>query len=195
MINQAKKHIGNKKAMGWIITHSIFLGMIIALLIDYQLWPEIILYSGYLALGFFAVTLALNPLIKIAPYTWIIKLNRYRRQLGVASFSYALVHVICFIIKRCLDQKWFFFLHPGVLPVLLIGFPLLLILALTSNQYSIKKLSFVRWKKLHKTVYFAEVFIIIHLLLTGYKRLALYVFGPLIVLQFLRKRSRAKESK
>lgn len=171
----------------WVITHIIFLGMVIMLAFDYTNWTIILPYAGYLALGFFITTLLLNPLLKVKPYTWLLKLNRYRRQIGVASFSYAFLHAGCFIIKRALDGEWAYLLHPAILPVLLVGFPILFLLALTSNQYSIKKLSFKKWKNLHNKIYIAELAIIIHLFFTGETVLAISTFGPLICFQLFRR--------
>jgi len=57
---------------------------------------------------------------------------------------------------------------------------------LTSNQYSIKKLSFSGWKKLHKTVYVAEVAIMLHMTLTGDFLIMLMFFVPLCTLQLLK---------
>ena len=182
------KPILSDKAIAWLVTHSAFIVMTLILMIDYTQWNIILMYSGYFALGFFIITLALNPLGKISDSVLLFKLNRYRRQLGVASFSYALLHATCFIIKRLIYGKWIFMLHPAIIPVLFIGFPLLLALALTSNQPSIKKLGFAKWKSLHNTVYIAEAAIFIHLILSGYKILALTTFVPLFILQFIRRR-------
>lgn len=173
--------------IAWIASHLVFILMTLTLAYDYRTWEIILPYAGYFAFGFLVVTLALNPIIKIRPYLWMIKLNRYRRQLGVAAFSYASIHILCFLIKRVLDGKWQYLLHPGIIPVLFIGFPIFFILAITSNQYSIKKLSFKKWKSLHKKVYIAEAAIFIHLLLTGSKKLAIITFLPLVSLQLLRR--------
>lgn len=181
------KALINNSNMSWVLSHSVFIVMVLILIYDYTAWKSVLTYAGYFALGFFIITLALNPLIKIKSYLFLIKLNRYRRQLGVASFSYAVLHAGCFFIKRSIDGKWQYLLHPAILPVLILALPILFILAVTSNQYSIKKFSFPKWKKIHKAVYFAEIAIILHLLLAGHVLLAFLTFLPLISIQFLRR--------
>ncbi|MDD5016296.1 MAG: ferric reductase-like transmembrane domain-containing protein [Atribacterota bacterium] len=177
--------------MMWFISHFLCIAMLAILMMHINTWPTILFYSGYLSLGFLVTTLALNPLIKLFPYTWLIKLNRHRRELGVASFSYAAIHLLCFIIKRIIKgdlftNGWIYFLHPGIISVFFIAFPILLVLAITSNQYSIKKLSFPLWKKLHKKVYIAEIAIFIHMILTNNTTIAVYIFIPLVILQLTR---------
>ena len=176
--------------MIWIIVHIPAFIMSVTLLYDYNQWKLLTFYSGYCALIFFVVTLSLSPLKIIFPKLVIVtKLNRYRRQLGVASFSYAFIHLSCFLIKRILKgftEGLIYFFHPAIIPAFWIAFPILLVLALTSNQYSIKKLSFPAWKKLHKTVYVAEVAIMLHMTLTGDFLIMLMFFIPLCTLQLLK---------
>lgn len=177
----------NQKQMAWIITHCMFIVMATVLAFDYTKWNVILPYAAYCAIFFFILTLSLNPLISVKPYRWLLIMNRYRRQTGVASYSYALLHAVCFLIKRLIDGKWVYLLHPAILPVLIVGMPILLSLSLTSNQYAIKKLSFARWKNLHKKVYIAELAIFCHLFLSGAKLLGMLTFGPLITLQLIQR--------
>lgn len=178
------------------MTHAPAFAMLGLLLYDYNNWKLLTPYSGYFSLGFLVLILSLNPIKKLNPqWIWILKLNRYRRQLGIACFSYALLHLICFLIKRI--SKGFleglgYFLHPAIIPAFWVAFPIFLILALTSNHYSMKKLSFPRWKALHKTVYIAQFSVFIHMVLVGQMEWALICFLPLCTLQFLRKRKESK---
>lgn len=176
--------------MIWIIVHIPALIMSIMLIYDYKQWKLLTFYSGYCALVFFVITLSLTPLKTIFP-KWVIltKLNRYRRQLGVASFTHTLIHLSCFLIKRIIkgfSEGLVYFFHPAIIPAFWIAFPILLILALTSNQYSIRKISFLRWKKLHKTVYIAEIAIMLHMTLTGDFLMMLMFFVPLCGIQLLK---------
>lgn len=178
----------------WVIFHTPAVIMLFMLCWDYTLCKKLTSYSGYFALAFFVITLFLNPLKSLKPkWVWVIKLNRYRRQLGVASFSYVLIHLTCFIMKRIMGgflQGLVYFLHPAIIPAFFIAFPIMLMLAVTSNNYSVKKLSFSKWKRLHKTVYIAEFAIMVHMALMGSLRLMLFLFIPLCFLQFMRRKNR-----
>jgi len=125
---------------------------------------------------------------------FITKLNRHRRELGVAAFSYAAIHIACFIIKRGgFTNAIPYALHPALLSVIYISFPIFLLLALTSNQYSVKRMGFLKWKKLHRQVYWAEGGIIVHMILTGQALWAGIIFIPCVILQIfskLRKKSK-----
>ena len=115
--------------MIWIIVHIPAFIMSVTLLYDYNQWKLLTFYSGYCALIFFVVTLSLNPLKIIFPKLVLVtKLNRYRRQLGVASFSYAFIHLSCFLIKRILKgfaEGLIYFFHPAIIPAFWIAFPIL----------------------------------------------------------------------
>lgn len=174
----------------WFWAHMGALIMCLMLIINTKNWKILTSYSGYFAVGFLITILSLSPLKKLFPkWMLITKLNRFRQGLGVATFSYAAIHLICFIIKRgSLKSTLPFLIHPALAPVFLVAFPIFFILAITSNQYSVKKLTFVKWKKLHKKVYLAEAAVILHMILVGQKFWAAILFTPLCILQFLRTR-------
>ena len=116
---------------------------------------------GEWGLRFLLLTLAMTPLRRLTGQGWPI---RYRRMLGLFSFFYVCVHWFSYL---WLDQ--FFDWHEILLdiikrPFITIGmsaFALLVPLALTSNQYAIRRLG-RRWKKLHRLVYVAAVFGVLH---------------------------------
>lgn len=102
MINLATtlQKFNGSKLLPWGITNIIAILMLIAL-ISVPSKPcikQILFYSGYLSAIFLLVVLALNPLKVVFPQSQLIKkMNKYRREIGVASFSHALIHVICFL--------------------------------------------------------------------------------------------------
>ncbi len=108
---------------------------------------------GLWALRFLIATLAVTPLRDLSG----INLLRYRRALGLLAFWYALMHFTTYMV---LDQ----FLNVAAIveditrrPFITIGMAGLLMLvplALTSNNWSIRKLG-SRWGKLHRLVYVA----------------------------------------
>jgi len=106
---------------------------------------------GTWALRFLLATLAITPLRDL----FGINLVRYRRALGLLAFWYVLMHFSTYML---LDQQLNF---PEIgkdiakRPFITIGMAclvLLLPLALTSNNWSIRKLG-SRWNRLHKLVY------------------------------------------
>jgi sulfoxide reductase heme-binding subunit YedZ len=181
-----------KKNLAWVLTHTLVVIMLIALLIKPELWKPFTQYSGYLAVGFLLAVLSLNPIINLLPHIEVLKkLNKYRRELGVASFSYACIHFICFAIKRgSFSAVLPYLIHPALIPVFWVAMPIFLVLTITSNKYFIKKLGTKKWKKLHQKVYYVEIAIILHMILVGQFQLAIVLFLPLIILQVLRIRNK-----
>jgi sulfoxide reductase heme-binding subunit YedZ len=106
---------------------------------------------GIWALRFVILTLAITPLRDIVGINWI----RYRRALGLLAFYYVLFH---FSVYLLLDLR----LNFGAVgsdivrrPYITIGFACLLLLiplAVTSNNWSIRKLG-PTWVKMHKLIY------------------------------------------
>jgi sulfoxide reductase heme-binding subunit YedZ len=160
---------------------------------DPRLWEPFTFYSAYTTLTLLVLVLALNPLQSLVPTSiFIKKVNRYRRQIGVAVFLYAFVHVLCFYIKRGSFTEFMqYMLHPAIIPGLF-AFIILIVLAITSNNMSVKKLGSLRWKKLHKFVYVAEWLVVIHMLLMFDYLWAAVFFIPLMTLQYMRRRKRKK---
>ncbi|MBV2144147.1 protein-methionine-sulfoxide reductase heme-binding subunit MsrQ [Falsochrobactrum sp. TDYN1] len=108
---------------------------------------------GLWALRFLILTLLVTPVRDLTG----ISLLRYRRALGLLAFYYALMHFTAYMV---LDQALNI---PAIIaditrrPFITIGmasFALLIPLALTSNNWSIRKLG-RRWNRLHKLIYIA----------------------------------------
>lgn len=171
----------------WILTHAGVVGMALMLILDLSSWELLTPYSGFTAVGFLIFVLILSPLKMLFPSILIFTYcNRYRREIGVACFSYALIHLICFVIKRGGFMETFPYLfHPALIPVFWIAFPIFTLLALTSNQISLKKLGFLKWKKLHKWVYLAEICVFLHMILVGESLYAFLLFVPLFGIQLI----------
>ena len=94
----------------------------------------------------------------ITPLRQLLRVNllRYRRALGLVAFYYVLLHLSVWLwLDRGLD------LHAAVQDILrrpyitigMAAFALLVPLALTSTNWSIRKLGGKAWSKLHKLVY------------------------------------------
>lgn len=182
-----------KNYTGWILTHGGLLPMATILLIKPQYYQPILVYSGYIAVGFLVMILLLNPLKHFFPTKiFLKKINLYRREIGVACFSYAFLHMICFITKRGgVMETLPFLLHPAIGPTMIIALPILGILTYTSRNSVIKKMGFLKWKKLHKTIYIAEVIIFLHMIIVGETFYACLFFLPLFSVQLLKKYSKS----
>jgi len=92
-------------------------------------------------------------------------LIRLRRVIGVSVFAYATVHLLCYcgfdmefewddILKDIIKRP---FILVGVL-----GWLFLSMMALSSNNFAIKRMGVQRWQQLHKLVYVVAVLAVIH---------------------------------
>lgn len=108
------------------------------------------------------LTLAITPLREL---TGLAALARFRRMLGVFTFSYACLHLLAYgwldmgldldDIARDIAKR----------PFILMGFTawaLMLPLAATSFNKAIKALGAKRWQALHKAVYAISVIALLH---------------------------------
>lgn len=120
---------------------------------------------GRTALYFLVAGLAVTPLLRLTG----ISLMRFRRALGVICFAYLGLHVLTWVV---LDMALLWGqMGRDIIkrPYLLFGmgaFLLLLPLAITSNNLSIRKLGGQAWRRLHKLVYPAAILGALHWLWT-----------------------------
>lgn len=146
-------------------------------------------YIGLSATYLFVAVLMITPLRRIFPKSPIVKsLAFHRRQIGVSVFIYALLH---FLIYYAYTGSWAEFVKDwSKLFILsgLAGFLLLLLLALTSNNRSVRFLGAKNWKRIHRLAYLIMFLLIYHQATqekTGYRETA-KVFAPLVILQTVR---------
>lgn len=108
---------------------------------------------GLFALQLLIAGLAVTPLRKL----FGLNLMKFRRAIGVIAFFYVLMHFLTwFVLDMSLLWPQIFgdiFKRPYI-TVGFAGFLLLIPLALTSNNLSVRKLG-PRWRQLHKLVYAA----------------------------------------
>ena len=119
---------------------------------------------GFLALLSYIITLLPTILRIVFPplkSTGIPQLLlKQRRQIGILAFLFASGHGFLFIQQRDIDwldlkTSWIYFQG-------LSTFTIFLILALTSNDWSVKKLK-KNWKQLHKLTYLAMFLLTWHI--------------------------------
>ena len=120
--------------------------------------------TGEWALRLLIVVLAITPLLK----TTRINLLKFRRALGLLVFYYAMLHLLNYIV---LDYQFYWpeiFQDLTKRPYIIIGMVSLLLmvpLAITSNNASVRRLGAATWRKLHRLVYVAALGGGIHFLL------------------------------
>lgn len=107
---------------------------------------------GLLALQFLIAGLCVTPLRR-----WLgLNLNRYRRALGLIAFLYAVLHLAVWLALD-LQFRW------GEIatdltrrPYIIVGmlaFVLMVPLAVTSNNASLRRMGAAGWRRLHQLVY------------------------------------------
>jgi methionine sulfoxide reductase heme-binding subunit len=118
--------------------------------------------TGDWTLRFLLGTLSITPLRRITRQYWLIGL---RRMLGLFAFFYGVLHLMTYL---WLDK--FFAVHEMLADIAkrkfitagMTAFTLMIPLALTSTQWSIRKLGGKRWQALHRLIYASATAGVIH---------------------------------
>lgn len=118
--------------------------------------------TGWWALAFLMITLAVTPLRRLLDMPWLLRL---RRMLGLYAFFYACLHFLTWLV---VDQ---FFDWEAIIkdiakrPYITVGFTafvLLLPLAATSTNAMVRRLGAARWQTLHRLVYVIAILGVVH---------------------------------
>jgi sulfoxide reductase heme-binding subunit YedZ len=137
---------------------------------------EIIHATGLWTIRLLMISLAVTPFRQ--SFRWA-RLITVRRMIGVAAFSYAVLH-ICFYAADNMFDLYKVASEIALRIYLTIGFAALLILgalALTSTDGMVKRLGGKAWARLHRWVYAAGVLACIHFFMQS----KLNVSEPLVV--------------
>ena len=117
-----------------------------------RLLNDLVHRTGYWALIFMLVALAITPLRRSGRFGGLIEV---RRLIGVGAFVYATLHILLYIaderfdlVKVALEIVKRLYLTVGF--VAWLG---LLALAVTSNDTMVKRLGALRWRRLHQLTY------------------------------------------
>jgi methionine sulfoxide reductase heme-binding subunit len=142
------------------------------------------LFLGLWTIRFLILTLAVSPARDLFGWNYL----RYRRALGLLTFYYALMHfTVYMVLDQALDISM---VVNDVLkrPFIMFGMAalaLLIPLALTSNNFSIRRLG-PNWVRLHRLVYIVAAAGAVHFALsTKVLGLQQYIYGGLIILLIL----------
>lgn len=114
---------------------------------------------GELALQFLIFGLAITP----ARRHLGLNLFRFRRAVGLLTFYYVTCHLLVWLVLdvQVLGQIWADIIKRPYITIGMLGFVLLIPLAVTSNNWSVRKLGPV-WRKIHKLVYIVAVLGALH---------------------------------
>lgn len=108
---------------------------------------------GLLALKMLIAGLMITPL-----RTWTgVNLIKFRRALGLVAFYLICTHLLAWLLLDVRDPAaiWADIVKRPYITIGMLGFLLLVPLAVTSNNASIRKLGPVLWRKIHWLVYVA----------------------------------------
>ena len=145
--------------------------------------------SGEIAIWTLGAVLSLTPLRVLFPRSQIVAaLNRHRRAIGVSACVYGLLHLTAHILY---EGGWDGLLRSLSKPFIwygLAGLSILVVLAATSNQFSIRKLGGRNWKHLHRLAYIAAAILLYHQAIAGkgHWQIARWLLFPLAALQLAR---------
>lgn len=117
---------------------------------------------GEIALKLLVLGLMVTPLRKWAG----INLLKFRRAIGVTAFFFVLAHFLVFAILdvQSLERVWTEVVKRPYVTVGMLSFVLLIPLAMTSNNLSVRRLGAATWRQLHKLTYPAAILAAIHYL-------------------------------
>ncbi|EEE36984.1 ferric reductase domain protein transmembrane component, N-terminal domain [Rhodobacteraceae bacterium KLH11] len=109
---------------------------------------------GELALQLLILGLAVTPLRRFIG----LNLMKFRRAIGVLTFAYVVLHLLVWLVLdvQLLSQIWADIVKRPYITVGMAAFVLMIPLAVTSNNWSVRRLG-PRWRKLHRLVYPAAI--------------------------------------
>ncbi len=158
---QIVTHLGALFPLAWLVW-DFWQGNLALLINPFQ---DITFRTGKAALILLLLSLAVTPLNTLFGWRQIIPL---RKPLGLYAFLYGLLHFAVFVVDNGYVEnaiRWSAIYEATFEKrFALVGFTALMILlplAITSNQWSMRQLK-KNWKRLHRLVYLAGILVIIH---------------------------------
>lgn len=119
---------------------------------------------GLAALVLLVASLACTPARLLFGWTWPL---RIRRELGLLAVAYASIHVLVYVVLDQAANLAAIAEDVAERPFITAGaaaFVLLLPLAYTSTNASVRRLGFARWQRLHRLAYAAAALAALHFL-------------------------------
>ncbi|MBF0234352.1 MAG: ferric reductase-like transmembrane domain-containing protein [Desulfamplus sp.] len=154
-----------------------------------ETYAKLIHVSGEMSVRLLLITLFISPLKLLFPkasfWKWMMK---HRRYFGIASFLYLTLHLGVYILHLPEVLRIFSDFYKSTYFAGWLAFIILLILALTSNSRSIKKLGVKNWKNVQRFVYLAVLLSAMHWLFKEELEIGPVIvhFIPLLILELIR---------
>jgi sulfoxide reductase heme-binding subunit YedZ len=140
---------------------------------------------GLFALQLLVAGLAITPLRRFAG----VNLIRFRRAVGVLAFTYVALHLLVWLVLDVQDPAriWADIVKRPYITIGMVGFVLLLPLAMTSNNWSVRRLG-PNWRQLHKLTYIVVLLGAVHfvMLSKGFQLEPLAYLAAILILLALR---------
>jgi len=148
---------------------------------------------GLIGLQLIVAGLTITPLRRFAG----LNLIKFRRAIGLLAFFYVTVHLLTWlVVDTQLDWAyiWMDIVKRPYITIGMTGFLLLLPLAVTSNNVSIRRLGAATWSKLHRLTYAAALAGAVHYvwLVKGWQTEPLVYLAGIFALLLVRIRIRPK---
>ena len=128
--------------------------------VDFIAGRDFSIALGLWSMRFLMITVVISPVSRLLRRP---SLKRWRRLLGLAAFAFAIGHAIHYVIYA---NIWPSSLHILILrPYLLVGCiatVLLLVLAATSTDNMVRRLSPRAWRRLHTAIYLIVPLSVLH---------------------------------
>ena len=141
---------------------------------------------GRLGLTMLVISLAVSPMRRFTG----VSLIRFRRAISLIGFGYIFLHLLVWLVLdvQIVSQIWGDILKRPFVTIGMAAFVLMIPLALTSNNWSMRRLGAVRWRALHRLTYLVLLLGGVHYLLVGKVWLprAMIYLSVIIVLLLLR---------
>ncbi len=115
---------------------------------------------GLIALQLLVAGLVITPLRKYAG----VNLLKFRRAIGVLAFIYVTLHLLVWLVLdvQIVSQILKDIYKRPYITIGMVGFLVMLPLALTSNNWSVRKLGAATWRRLHQLTYAAVLLGAVH---------------------------------
>ncbi|MGE5212965.1 MAG: sulfite oxidase heme-binding subunit YedZ [Nitrospirota bacterium] len=145
--------------------------------------------TGEIAIWTLGAVLSLSPLRVLFPHSRLVNaLNRHRRVIGVSACVYGLMHFGFHLLYEGDAEAIARSFSKPFIWLGLAGLSILVILAATSNNFSIRTLGGKKWKRLHRLAYAAAALLIYHQAIAGkgHWQIARWLLLSLLALQTAR---------
>jgi methionine sulfoxide reductase heme-binding subunit len=150
---------------------------------------------GEIGLQALIAALAVTPVRRFTG----ISLLRFRRAIGLIAFYYVACHLLVWLVLdiRDLGRIWQDIVKRPYITIGMAGFLLLVPLAATSNNWSVRRLGAAAWKRVHWLAYPATILGAVHFVMVakGWQIEPLVYLGAILALLAARIRVRPRAAR